>query len=1441
VSEPHTDTFLKTLFRLLFEETDHDQFKTTIHLFVPMARMIDLLFPVHQELVEQHCVAWANALQQNNSGVRGWMQLAALLTAAYKNLWGMVSTTLRPTLFEFFLVRGAFLVQQLDIEDDHQARTVGREVDAMMSCMRDFVPRLLAGDLLDVATRAQLARICHDGLFACRWTQIHCGVGGMALAVLEADDAALIKDLENEQYDVGARLCLCRGICNSRSNNMKLMEQNVWPFISTCLQGDIASMSTTNRHFLISALDSLGRSPNLEDKDLILAVTRLVVVNFDSTVHGPLDYSTKNLYKLMQKNCSSAEIKKIYDSVWNQGRAPVWGPLDHFLRFFDQAFLAEYVDDSFVGQIVRACGDIRMKPGAIRVFNSYLSIGGTGWDQDLRAAMESKNKTLHLTVAQHLIPAVLKTLEATESVVKKLLGDSESLLLRLALASHLNNQKRPLLEHVIPDKQLVRDGLVAYNPWIRRYALETAVAMQEEELVRFYITNMAKEHSQSQRSNASGALCRWWKTKAGSQSVVETEDILASNLYTGSPSSRQGTVAMWLASRKTFGKSLNLQKMLVEMLGSRYDANRAIATKILRREYRGAGVFADPQERELLLNLSLKTLKCIRIRISDSGARLFTLLYDGDAPMVVESLNLGLEMLENHIAIGKTDFSKLASQFTLHGPLLIMKYLLVEQSQHFTKEHTQRLLKCCRDVMDLCEGFVCDNTLEGMSDNVKVRFGGEDNEEEDGGEEEDLSSGSHVRVCAWRGVREACLVIGSAMGRLLSLMTEEDITQTTDVLLNIVLKSKHRGALENASIGLEQTCISCLKTTDSFTRLLPLRWLEKVLSFDAKSMGTVRRSAGIPYAICVILRSEWLICSKRDSNTPLVSFTMKQILGQIDSEVTDSTYLVMTEKDVGYYRIQVHHLNILRHILRDSSLSDILRPYLEELLLLSLKMWNHKEWSIRNSASLLFASAMMKLDPDTTNGKDVNETLKLKKFEFSFFHNNFAKLLAHVEEVLKKHSESIDKIVDMFSDLFPILLILKKLHIATPTELSQRLYGYCVILSGHCNQMIRHGAAKCAAALTSPEEYENKACWAIARSLDSLLTSTNRAYGYLYCALEFGVARVSKKTVLKLPEAELNLVPALCSLRCPPVAWVMYKVISVWNLYLPAPLVEMIDADVKSFSLKEKGAVVPVMQSALEQYQAFRSQKSTEQEASKAPAEEEETKPVKLKCEEGSDEPVRELFRDREKDMVDLVALLQSEEKRERKQACTQFQRLFPEFGSTVFHPCYALKLLFSALIDKEFAAWSVDFMVQILRAPVMSEEMQEFATHVNMKTVFEKEDNSQFSENILLMQLAAKQLLSLPSDDNPLGLSKDSSDAFLATLDQVAQQLQGPAAETSHWDSHFWQSLFEPLFSSICLLKVLQKHGVDTSAMEAKLKKLDMPHLLKEALEGNRCDFLVL
>lgn len=361
------------------------------------------------------------------------------------------------------------------------------------------------------------------------------------------------------------------------------------------------------------------------------------------------------------------------------------------------------------------------------------------------------------------------------------------------------------------------------------------------------------------------------------------------------------------------------------------------------------------------MKLSMQTIRCIRIRVSDGGAKLFVLLHSSKE-MLSQAIDAALAMIARHLEVGRQDFGRLASQFTLHGPLLVLKYLLGDELASWSKQQARQVLLECGAVLALCSPFVCDQTLERFSENVAIApdddEGGSDLEDEDEDEEDAASGGSHVRVCAWRGVREACLVVGEAMNRLLPLLEQADVLRVADELLTIVLKSKHRGALENASIGLEMTCTACLKSSE-WARALPQQWLERVLSFDAKSIGTVRRSAGIPYAICIILRSEWNAFSRRDCNMPLVGVTMTRLLSVLETASLDQ----QEPRSTAYYRVQVHHLNILRHIIRDSSLADQLRPYLETLLLISLKMWNHNEWSIRNSASLLFAAAMRKLDP----------------------------------------------------------------------------------------------------------------------------------------------------------------------------------------------------------------------------------------------------------------------------------------------------------------------------------------------------------------------------------------------------------------------------------------------------------------------------------------------
>jgi hypothetical protein len=475
-------------------------------------------------------------VQTRPVGCQSWMQCAALLAGPHEQLTKLVMDELYVPLTAFFLQRSRELGELMSGEDGHEARVAGREAEAMMSCARDMFPRLVKENKVAEQLRSELCSNIRRVLFACRWTQIQCGVGGMAVAVLEQKKENLMRDLNDDELDCGARFCLARGVCNSRNHDlMDLIITHVFPLLKTRIErSDFSRLSTTNRHYLISLLDSLARCSSFTDGNVVLQVCQLVIANFESSAHSPLDVAMQSSFRLLHSLGSAEQAKDVFESVWNGGRSPLFGPLDHFLQVFGISFLGEG-QNAFASLLVTACGDIRMKTGAIRVFKSFVSIGGEGWEEPLIEAMIQKsNKTLHLCCAQHLIPTVFQAL-TVEVAVKRLLQNEKVFrpgneMLRLAVASHLGNQKRPTLALVVPDASFVLPLLGSGNSWVRRYALETAVALQDPALVFVYLRFLAVESSQSHRSCASGSLCRFWKTKVGALPANSPDSFLAKNL-----------------------------------------------------------------------------------------------------------------------------------------------------------------------------------------------------------------------------------------------------------------------------------------------------------------------------------------------------------------------------------------------------------------------------------------------------------------------------------------------------------------------------------------------------------------------------------------------------------------------------------------------------------------------------------------------------------------------------------------------------------------------------------------------------------------------------------------------------------------------------------------------------------------------------------------------
>ncbi len=159
--------------------------------------------------------------------------------------------------------------------------------------------------------------------------------------------------------------------------------------------------------------------------------------------------------------------------------------------------------------------------------------------------------------------------------------------------------------------------------------------------------------------------------------------------------------------------------------------------------------------------------------------------------------------------------------------------------------------------------------------------------------------------------------------------------------------------------------------------------------------------------------------------------------------------------------------------------------------------------------------------------------------------------------------------------------------------------------------------------------------------------------------MEYGICKNLTDGELMLHERDLAAFPALCSLRCPPLAKLSREVIEVWRIALPAHVKDQMALDEKTYSQRETFVLVPG-------YARLNVREHAEAGASESAEPSNVAHQVLDRCFSG----------DSEADLKSLVYALNSDDKQERKHASSEFLRLFPRHGVDPFHPAYTLPLL---------------------------------------------------------------------------------------------------------------------------------------------------------------------
>ncbi|XP_068183222.1 thyroid adenoma-associated protein [Antennarius striatus] len=289
-----------------------------------------------------------------------------------------------------------------------------------------------------------------------------------------------------------------------------------------------------------------------------------------------------------------------------------------------------------------------------------------------------------------------------------------------------------------------------------------------------------------------------------------------------------------------------------------------------------------------------------------------------------------------------------------------------------------------------------------------------------------------VLVCCWRSMKEVSMLFGQLCQSLPLQYTDESLqthpgliteAQVEDIGLYFrqqLLQSRHRGAFELASVGFERLTDMLCRSGSPALQQLPSCWLSEVLqevksSDQLSKLCATRRSAGIPFYVQALLSSQ-----PKSSSCSLLKTTMRELMALALPSAdlnTDSSTIP-----------QVHALNILRALYRDTRLGENIIPFVSDGMQAAVLGFTSPVWAVRNSSTLLFSTLITRIF-GVKKGKD--EHSKKNRMTGREFFTRFPALYPFLLRQLEEAATTVESVsgqVTLHPSLFLLLLVLSRLY-----------------------------------------------------------------------------------------------------------------------------------------------------------------------------------------------------------------------------------------------------------------------------------------------------------------------------------------------------------------------------------------------------------------------------
>ncbi|KAJ8044707.1 Thyroid adenoma-associated protein-like [Holothuria leucospilota] len=532
---------------------------------------------------------------------------------------------------------------------------------------------------------------------------------------------------------------------------------------------------------------------------------------------------------------------------------------------------------------------------------------------------------------------------------------------------------------------------------------------------------------------------------------------LMKGLSPGSSYPRRATSLFILSVIKSLFKDVNCKhfdyngqwnskncSLLLHRLTDTFDANKVVAFDLLRDLSQATIGWQDKTALYKMYDCALQLSSSNKPHHCETAAYLLRLLARQKNPAVktgcgfednVRGIVTDLcQVLKQQIIIGQSSLCEAAASGAMYGILHCIRATLSDVCLQEVGDYTEwidvlhQVMSLSLEVASVAAPIVCNSSPEGYIPDLNNVSSHQDPSLVSSSPSQTAApleifhvTPQMVLVCCWRSMKEVSLTLGH-LALTLPLEGEEQgafilsIKQIEDMgnfFLKLLQESKHRGAFELAYAGFEKLCTKLWRSTNSSLLSLPRKWLHHLMSEvteGVESLCATRRSAGVPFSIQAIVGSEPDSFGKKNFKE-----TMTKLIKLVSCETNSGDVI----------KKQVHALNILRAMYRDTRLGEEVFQFIADGVKAAVTGFGSHLWAVRNSSTLLFSALVTRI---FGVNREKDELSKKNCMTGRELFSRFPTLHSFLMDQLNKSLESNQNGSLLHPSLFPTLILLSHLH-----------------------------------------------------------------------------------------------------------------------------------------------------------------------------------------------------------------------------------------------------------------------------------------------------------------------------------------------------------------------------------------------------------------------------